>query len=115
ARMGGGDVRFGGRIAFEGYSLGEMNVTVRGDGVQMRYPEGVRSVVDADLSVRGSLKAPTLGGIVTVKNAVYSKPLDAPETLLDFAIRRSAGGANSSADVSTTATPATIPLRFDVQ
>ncbi|MEO8257428.1 MAG: translocation/assembly module TamB domain-containing protein [Acidobacteriota bacterium] len=110
ATMGGGSVRFGGRIGFDGYEPGDLNVTVRGDGVQFRFPEGVRSVVDADLTVRGSVKAPTLGGSVVVKSAVYSKRIDAPETILDFAIRRS-----SDAAVPEAAAAPAVPLKFDIQ
>ena len=87
-------MQFGGRIGFEGYEPGELNVTMRGAGLQFRFPEGVRSVVDADLTLRGNVKAPTLGGSVTVKEARYTKRIDAPETILDFAVRRpfDAGG-----------------------
>ena len=38
--MGGGRVQFGGRIGFDGYVPGELNVTVRGEGMQLRYPGG---------------------------------------------------------------------------
>ena len=41
-----------------------LNVTVRGEDMHLRYPEGIRSTVDADLSLRGNVQAPTLGGIV---------------------------------------------------
>jgi autotransporter translocation and assembly factor TamB len=67
AMMGGGSVQFGGRIGFEGYEPGELNVTMRGAGLQFRFPEGVRSVVDTDLTLTGNVKTPTLGGSVTVK------------------------------------------------
>ena len=110
ATMGGGHVQFGGRIGFEGYAPGELNVTVRGDGVQFRFPEGVRSVIDADLTVRGNVKTPTLGGSVVVKSAVYTKRIDAPETILDFAIRRS-----SDAGTAEVATVSAVPLKFDIQ
>jgi hypothetical protein len=112
ATMGGGGVRFGGRIALDGYEPGELNVTVRGDGVQFRFPEGVRSVVDADLTLRGTVKAATLGGSVVVKNAVYTKRIDAPETILDFAIRRSSDAGSGAAEV---AVAPSVPLKFDVQ
>ncbi len=55
-------MQFGGRIGFDGYLPGELNVSARGESMQLRYPEGVRSVVDADLTVRGNFKAPTLAG-----------------------------------------------------
>src|SRR5205823_6167764 len=100
AAMGGGRVQFGGRVGFVGYEPGELNVTMRGEGVQFRFPEGVRSVVDTNLTLRGNVKAPVLGGTVLVKSATYTKRLDAPETILDFAVRRpfeSGGGTSSDA------------------
>ena len=40
ATMGGGRVQFGGRIGFDGYLPGELNVTVRGEDMHLRYPGG---------------------------------------------------------------------------
>ena len=36
ATMGGGRVQFGGRVGFDGYLPGELNVTARGEGMQLR-------------------------------------------------------------------------------
>ncbi len=112
ATMGGGIVRFGGLIGFDGYTIGDLNVTARGEDMHLRYPEGVRSTVDADLSVRGTMKAPTLGGTVTVKNAVWTKRLDAPGSIVDLASRRGGGGPAVAAGGEA---PTSVPLRFDVQ
>ena len=76
ARLGGGAVRFGGRIAMYGYRLGEFDVTATGEGMRLRYPEGIRSLVDADLSLRGPFTAPVVGGTVTVKSAVWARRFD---------------------------------------
>ena len=111
ATLGGGDVRFGGRIGFEGYQPGELDVTVRGDDMRLRYPEGIRSVVGADLSVRGSFKSPTLGGTVTVKSAVWSRRIDTPGNLFDLAPRR--GGDTTARGGPEPAS--TVPLKFDLQ
>ena len=110
ATMGGGRVQFGGRIGFDGYLPGELNVTVRGEDMHLRYPEGVRSVVDADLSLRGNVKAPTLGGIVTVKSAVWTPADRRAGSIFDFGVaaRPRAGGAGAG-----DAAPA-VPLRFDI-
>src|SRR5439155_24194121 len=62
ARMGEGRVQFGGRVGLEGYLPGVLNITASGEDMHLRYPEGVRSVVDADLVVRGNVKAPNLCG-----------------------------------------------------
>ena len=113
AIMGGGRIQFGGRIGFEGYLPGELSVSARGTGMQLRYPEGVRSVVDADLTVRGNFKAPTLVGTVTVRNALWSRRIDPTGGLFDFG--RSGGSAAGGVPESAVAVAATVPLRFDIQ
>ncbi len=111
ATMGGGRVQFGGRIGFDGYVPAELDVTARGEDMHLRVPEGVRSVVDADLSLRGNVKAPTLGGTVTVKNALWNRRVDTPGSIFDLASRRSAAsGGQSPAEAATT-----VPLKFDIQ
>src|SRR5439155_25507865 len=102
---------FGGRIGFDGYMPGELNVTARGSDVHLRYPEGVRSVVDADLAVRGNFKIPMLSGTVNVKNAVWTRRIDAPGSIFDLAGRWSSVDASASAEGPTPA----VPLRFDLQ
>mgnify|MGYP003693964241 CR=1 FL=1 len=52
---------------------GELNVTARGENMLVRYPEGVRSTIDADLTIRGNVKAPPLGGAVTVRSALWNR------------------------------------------
>jgi hypothetical protein len=111
ATMGGGRVQFGGRIGFDGYVPAELDVTARGADMHLRVPEGVRSVVDADLSLRGTFKAPTLGGTVTVKSALWNRRVDTPGSIFDLASRRSSGGGASAA-----AEPApVVPLKFELQ
>jgi TamB, inner membrane protein subunit of TAM complex len=111
ATMGGGQVQFGGRIGFDGYVPAELDVTARGVDMHLRVPEGVRSVVDADLSLRGTFKAPTLGGTVTVKSALWNRRVDTPGSIFDLASRRSSsGGAPAGAE----AAPA-VPLKFELQ
>ena len=50
ARMADGQVSFDGRIGMEGYTPADFALTATGRGMRLRYPEGVRSEVDADLS-----------------------------------------------------------------
>lgn len=106
ASMGGGRIQFGGRIGLDGYLPGELNVTARGEGMRLRYPEGVRSAVDADLAIRGNVKAPTVGGTVTVKNALMSRRVDPSAAgLLDL--------AGVKPDATTTAS--LVPIRLDIE
>jgi hypothetical protein len=107
AMMGGGRIQFGGSIGFDGYLPGELNVSARGEGLQLRVPDGVRSVVDGDLSVRGNVKAPTIAGRITVRNATWNRRIDPTAGLFDFG----SGGSGSGGEAS--APP--IPIRFDLE
>ena len=110
AEMGGGQVRFGGRIGFDGYQPGDLNVTVSGEDMQLRLFEGMRSTFDADLALVGSYQSPTLGGTVRAKSAVWTRRIDAPGSIFDFA-RRASGGR----PVIVGEAPTTFPLRYDVR
>ncbi|NOT26911.1 MAG: hypothetical protein HOP16_12500 [Acidobacteria bacterium] len=72
ARLGGGPVRFGGRIDIEAYQPTRIDVTMMGEGMRLRFPEGMRSLVDADLTVQGPVESPTVAGTVQVRNALYT-------------------------------------------
>jgi hypothetical protein len=111
ATMGGGRVQFGGRIGFDGYVPTALDVTARGVDMHLRVPEGVRSVVDADLWLRGALGSPTLGGTVTVKSALWNRRVDTPGSIFDLASRRTGSAAGPG---SGEAAP-TVPLKFELQ
>ncbi len=105
-RLGGGLVQFGGRIGLQGYAPGELNITASGQDMRIRYPAGFRSVIDADLALRGPFESPVLSGEVLVESAVMTRRFNASLNWLEFA---------------GTATPSTptqevtdIPVRFDV-
>ena len=111
ATMGGGLIRFGGRVGFDGYVPADLDITARGNDLRLRYPEGIRSVVDMDLAVRGNMRTPGLSGVVTVKNAIWNRRIDTPGSLFDLASRRS----TSTAAPPGVEQPSTFPLKFDVQ
>ena len=54
AQLGGGPVRFGGRIGLSKYQLSEFDVTAIGENMSLRYPEGMRSLVDASAGAAGA-------------------------------------------------------------
>jgi hypothetical protein len=108
ARLGGGLVHFGGRVGLSGPGGGEFNLTANGEDMRLRYPEGFRSVIDADLALRGRFDAPVLSGAVLVKSSVLSRRFEATGNFLEFA------GRATPATVAAT-TPGNFPLRFDVR
>jgi translocation and assembly module TamB len=105
-RLGGGEVTFGGRIDIESYLPGRLNVTMAGRNMRLRFPEGMRSLVDADLTLTGTMEAPTLGGEVLVRSALYTRRFDAGGGMFELA-----GGAASQGSAPL---QATLPLRYDV-
>ena len=109
ARLAAGQVRFGGRIAMVGFTPGELNITAVGEQMLLRYPEGFRSRVDADLWLRGSVGSPILGGLVTVHDAVWTRRFELDPNLFNL------GGGGGPALPSQAPAAQTVPLRFDIQ
>ena len=109
ARLGGGPVRFGGRIEIEGYQPTRVDVSVSGDNMRLRFPEGMRSLVNADLTVQGPVDALTLAGTVDVRNALYTRPFDEGNGLFNLTSTGVAGAGGG------TLAAATLPLRYDVR
>ena len=111
-RLGGGAVRFGGRIGLVGYALSEFDVTASGEDMRLRFPEGMRSVVDAKLALQGPASGPTLSGSVTVKNASWTRGFDSSSGIFSL-------GANTDPGLpglpAATAAPSALPLRYDVR
>jgi hypothetical protein len=109
-RMGGGDVRFGGRLGIRDGTLESYNLTAVGRDMRVRYPEGFRSQVDVDLALRGPVAAPVLTGTVQVKDALFIKSVDTEGAGL-FGLAASAGTATTT----PTTAPSGFPLRFDLK
>ena len=107
AQLGQGPVRFGGRIDIERYQPARVDVTLTGESMRLRFPEGMRSLVDAELTLQGDVDAPTLAGSVVVRNAVYARNFATGSDLLDL-------GAEPSAAPGPELAPG-LPLRYDVR
>jgi translocation and assembly module TamB len=107
ARLGGGNVTFGGRIGLNGVEIGDISLTANGERMSVRYPEGFRSIVDVNLGLQGTMNALLLNGTVVVQDGVWSKRIETSPDLFNLT------GSASSSLGTTTAAP-TLPLRFDV-
>ena len=105
-RLAGGDVKFGGRVDKDGYRPGRFDVTMNGRDMRLRFPEGMRSLVDADLTLQGTTEDAVISGLVAVKDAVYS-PADTGASLLDF------GAAQPLAPAGPA--PESLPVRLDIR
>jgi translocation and assembly module TamB len=83
-------------------------VTLTGDSMRLRFPEGMRSVVDAKLALQGTVENATLTGDVFVRDAVYTRAIDAGGNLLDL-------GGGSQPGYGPTSFEPTLPLHYDVR
>ena len=107
ARLGEGQVEFGGRVALNGFAPGELSLTATGERMRVRFPEGFRSIVDADLWLRGTAASPLLGGVVTVRDAVWSRRFEVDPNIFEL-------GGGSGGIAGGPAVPV-FPLRFDLE
>jgi autotransporter translocation and assembly factor TamB len=106
-RLGGGSVTFGGRIGLKGFTVGDISLTAVGERMAMRYPDGFRSVIDADLGLQGTLNSLLLNGNVVVRDGVWSKRIEPNPELFNFS-------GTAASPIAVGAPAPTIPLRFDV-
>ena len=111
ARVADGQVNFDGRIGLDGYTPTDLALTATGRNMRLRYPEGVRSEVDADLSLTGRVTAPVLAGTVVVQNAIWTTKFDTSGNLFDFG--GSSGGPPVIAPAAVSSTMP--PVRLDVR
>ena len=108
AQLGGGAVRFGGRIGLNGYQIGTIDMTAIGEQMNLRYPEGFRSRLDAALTLRGNPSALVLGGTVTILDGVYTKRFEPNLDIFSLA----SGGSDLPAPVSEASA---LPIRYDIK
>ena len=60
ASLADGTVVLGGRLGLDGLALTDYDVTLTGHDLRLRYPEGMRSLVDATLALQGPVSAAVL-------------------------------------------------------
>ncbi len=109
ATLGGGAVKFDGRIGLKGFGIGDIDLTATGEQMRLRYPEGFASNVDAQLTLRGTMNGLELGGDVTVNDGVYTRQLDSNVDIFSLA----SGGGEAAAVAP--AEESTIPLRYNIK
>jgi translocation and assembly module TamB len=106
-RIGLGPVQFGGTIGIEEYRLGRVDVTATGTDMQLRFPQGMRSRVDANLEVQGTSEGLTVRGNVTVNDATYSGNFDTGAMF--------GGAGDDGVPRAPSYTAPVVPIAYDVQ
>ncbi|HUG53093.1 MAG TPA: translocation/assembly module TamB domain-containing protein [Vicinamibacteria bacterium] len=80
--VGGGAVELQGQAAYGGGRLTSFDVSATGRAIALRYPEGLRSVLDASLRLFGDESQQWLTGKVDVRDAVWTRRYDVASELL---------------------------------
>ncbi|MGE0359142.1 MAG: translocation/assembly module TamB domain-containing protein [Vicinamibacterales bacterium] len=112
ARLADGTVQFGGRLGLRGLALTDYDVTLTGLDLRLRYPEGMRALVDASLALQGPASGAVLSGSVLVRSAVYTPPFDSTNV---FGGGTAAAAAPGPAVAGAVSGEATAGLRYDVR
>ncbi len=103
--VGGGQVSVGGSIAYRPSM--QFNVALQGKSIRLRYPDGLRSLLDANLALSGTTQASSLNGRVLIDRLSFTPDFD----LAKF-------GDQFSTGASTPAQPGfadTVSLKIGVQ
>jgi len=69
--VGGGTVQVQGAASLQGRTIQTMNIRIEASNVRVRYPEGLRTVFDGNLVLRGSMASPLLEGSVEIQSLAY--------------------------------------------
>jgi hypothetical protein len=107
-RLGDGPVQFFGRIDKQGFLPARLDVQMTGQGMTLRFPEGMRSKVDATLFLQGTAQGATLSGDVYVRDALYTRTFETD-------ILNLVGSAVTTANGSGGVVQQPVPLRYDVR
>jgi translocation and assembly module TamB len=73
-QVGGGQVSLGGFIAYRPNL--QFNVALQSKSVRLRYPEGLRTLLDSNLAFSGTAQASTLSGRVLIDNLSFTPDFD---------------------------------------
>ncbi len=76
-KSGGGDISAAGTVAYK--PAVKFNVSLNTKAVRLRYPEGMRAVLDSNLTLLGSTDASTLNGRVLIDSLGFTPDFDLME------------------------------------
>lgn len=102
--LAGGRLTLEGQLAYAGGQLSSYDIRPTGRSLALRYPEGLRSLVDAELRLFGDAQQQWITGTIDVRQALYTKRYEIASELL--ALRRGLPAAGA-----TTGSGARLDLR----
>src|SRR5439155_20932671 len=82
AKSGGGDVQVHGFVTYQ--SGVRFNISIDGNHIRLRYPEGMRSEMDPHLVLQGTPQASSLSGRILVNRLSFTQEFDLATFLSGF-------------------------------
>lgn len=82
-RASGGTIRLQGTGAIEGDTIGALNFRINTSGVRIRYANGIRTVIDGNLSVGGTLASPSVSGELQIQSLTLNNNFEEFIALFD--------------------------------
>ena len=80
--LAGGELAITGQASYAGGHLTSYDIRPVGRRLALRYPEGLRSLLDADLRLFGDARQQWLTGTVNVRQALYTRRYDVASEIL---------------------------------
>jgi translocation and assembly module TamB len=80
--MGGGELSVRGAVLYQPRL--QFNLSLQGKSIRLRYPDGVRSILDSDLSLTGNLQEASVNGRVLVDGLSFTSDFDLSKFLSQF-------------------------------
>jgi translocation and assembly module TamB len=80
--LAGGLLSVEGQAAYSGGKLTSYDIRPAGRGLALRYPEGLRSLVDAQLRLFGDASQQWVTGTIDIRQALYTRRYDVASELL---------------------------------
>jgi translocation and assembly module TamB len=96
--LASGPLTLDGQLGYAGGALSNYDVRATGRSLALRYPEGLRSLLDAELRLFGDAQRQWVTGKIDVRQALYTRRYDVASELL--ALRRTLP-ATAGAEVGT--------------
>ncbi len=96
-KVGAGTVTARGRVTYR--PAVQFDLAVAASQVRLRYPEGLRTVVDSNLSLTGNMQASTLDGLVKIQHISFTPDFDLGSFTDQF--NSASGGAPSQGFAQT--------------
>jgi len=74
--LSGGVIRIQGTGVIEGDTVGALNLRINAADIRLRYPKGLRSVIDGTLAVGGTMASPTVSGDLQIQSLSLNSNFD---------------------------------------